>query len=68
MMVSGAAVRNAKLSDKPFKIADKSGLYFLVSTTGKYRLMNYRFMGKQKTLVISAYLSISVENFPGISV
>ncbi len=59
-MLTDVAARNAKFSDKPYKISDSSGLYLLVKPTGKYWRMNYRFAGKQKTLAIGVYPAVSL--------
>ena len=42
------------------KYADGGNMYLLVRTTGKYWRMNYRFMGKQKTLALGVYPSVSL--------
>ena len=59
-MLTDVAARNAKFSDKPYKISDSSGLYLLVKSTGKYWRMNYRFAGKQKTFAIGVYPAVSL--------
>lgn len=59
-MLTDIAVRNAKPSEKPFKISDSGGLYLLVNSTGKYWRMNYRFAGKQKTLAMGVYPKVSL--------
>jgi integrase len=59
-MLTDTAVRNAKPSDKPYKIADRNGLYLLVSPAGKYWRINYRFHGKQKTLSLGVYPAITL--------
>ena len=35
-------------------------MYLLINTTGKYWRLNYRFAGKQKTLALGVYPSISL--------
>ncbi|MDY7576006.1 tyrosine-type recombinase/integrase [Actimicrobium sp. CCI2.3] len=47
----------AKAGDKH---ADGQALYLLVSATGKYWRMNYRFDGKQKTLALGTYPAVSL--------
>jgi integrase len=42
------------------KYADGGNMYLLVSATGKYWRMNYRFMGKQKTLALGVYPAVSL--------
>lgn len=45
------AVKNARPKEKPYKLADRDGLYLLVKPTGvRYWRMNYRFNGQQRTL------------------
>jgi integrase len=60
MALTDTAVRNAKPAEMPYKLADEKGLYLLVSSTGKYWRMNYRFGGKQKTLAIGVYPTITL--------
>ncbi|WP_394808950.1 tyrosine-type recombinase/integrase [Nitrosomonas sp.] len=61
-MLTDVAARNAKFSDKPYKISDSGGLYLLVKSTGKYWRMNYRYAGKQKTFAIGVYPAVSLVN------
>ena len=51
MALTDTFVRNAK-SDKPKgqKHADGDGMYLLVTPTGKYWRLDYRHLGKRKTL------------------
>ena len=42
------------------KYADGGNMYLLVSSTGKYWRMNYRFTGKQKTLALGVYPAVSL--------
>jgi integrase len=55
MPLSDPAVRNAKPSDKPYKLADRDGLYLLVNHAGKYWRYDYRFQSKRKTLAFGVY-------------
>ena len=59
-MLTDVTVRQAKAKELPYKISDSGGLYLLVKPTGKYWRMNYRFAGKQKTLAIGVYPTISL--------
>ena len=59
-MLTDVAIRQAKAKELPYKISDSGGLYLLVKPTGKYWRMNYRFAGKQKTLAIGVYPTISL--------
>lgn len=61
MPLSEAACRNAKSTDRPYKMADGEGLYLYVTTTGS-RLwrMKYRFGGKEKVLSFGPYPAIGL--------
>ena len=51
MALSVAAIKAAKGRGKPYKLTDSDGLYLLVTPAGgRYWQMNYRHLGKQKTL------------------
>jgi len=55
-MISDLAVRNAKLKDKPYKMADSGGLYLHVQPGGsKLWRMKYRYAGKEKVLSFGPY-------------
>src|SRR4051812_34793747 len=61
MPLTDAACRNAKAPGKPVKISDGGGLHLLVQLTGtKLWRLAYRFGGKQKTLALGAYPTISL--------
>jgi len=60
MALTDTAVRNAKPTGKPFKLADEKGLYLLVNATGKYWRLDYRFAGKRKTLALGVYPTITL--------
>ena len=60
MPLTDATVRS-KPRERPYKIADGSGLYLLVSPDGaRYWRMAYRFNGKQKTLALGVYPEVSL--------
>ncbi|SEP97792.1 tyrosine-type recombinase/integrase [Nitrosomonas ureae] len=59
-MLTDVAIRNAKPRDKFYKLSDSAGLYLLVKSTGKYWRMDYRFVGKRKTLAIGVYPTVSL--------
>lgn len=44
------------------KHSDTEALYLLVTKTGKYWRMNYRFNGKQKTISFGTYPSVSLKS------
>lgn len=51
MALTAVAIKSAKGRDKPYKLTDGDGLYLAVMPNGsRYWRMNYRFLGKQKTL------------------
>ncbi len=60
MPLSDPAIKKAKPADKSYKLADEKGLYLLVSHTGKYWRMDYRFAGKRKTLALGVYPDVSL--------
>lgn len=60
MPLSDPAIKKAKPADKPYKLSDEKGLYLLVNSTGKYWRMNYRFVGKQKTLALGVYPEVGL--------
>lgn len=60
MPLSDPAIKKAKLTDKPYKLADEKGLYLLVNAAGKYWRLNYRFDGKRKTLALGVYPDVSL--------
>ncbi|MFX6098134.1 Arm DNA-binding domain-containing protein, partial [Acinetobacter baumannii] len=62
--LSDTAIRNAKPSPdgKDLKLSDGGGLFLLIKTAGqKYWRMNYRFLGKQKTLAVGVYPLVSLK-------
>ncbi|WP_340675693.1 integrase arm-type DNA-binding domain-containing protein [Paraperlucidibaca sp.] len=64
MPLTDTAVRNAKQSadGKVIKLSDAGGLYLLIKAGGqKYWRLNYRYMGKQKTLAIGVYPATSLK-------
>jgi len=51
-MLSGTKLRNLKPGEKPYKVADRDGLYVVVTPTGTISFRyNYRLSGRQETLV-----------------
>jgi len=56
MALTFAAIKNAKGQAKPYKLTDGDGLYLYVTPNGsRYWRMNYRHLGKQKTLAFGVY-------------
>ncbi|MEI8157100.1 MAG: integrase arm-type DNA-binding domain-containing protein [Burkholderiales bacterium] len=63
MALNDTFIKNStKHSGKPSgdKHTDGGGMYLLVSATGKYWRMNYRFAGKRKTLALGVYPAVSL--------
>lgn len=62
-MLTDIAVRNTKAADKPYKLSDERGLYLHVMLNGgRYWRMNYRHMGKQKTLALGIYPDVTLKD------
>ena len=62
MSLTDAKIRNAKPDTKPRKISDGGGLSLLITPKGsKLWRLSYRFGGKQKTLAIGAYPTVTLE-------
>jgi integrase len=61
MALTDTFVRQVKL-EKPGgdKYSDGQGMYLLVNTAGKYWRMDYRFLGKRKTLALGVYPAVSL--------
>jgi len=63
MPLSDAKVKAAKVPEdkKQLKLSDGGGLYLMTTLSGKYWRLNYRFGGKQKTLAVGVYPSVSLK-------
>ncbi len=56
MALSVVAIKAAAGRDKAYKLGDLDGLYLLVTPSGgRYWRMNYRHLGKQKTLAFGVW-------------
>ncbi|RYY24592.1 MAG: DUF4102 domain-containing protein [Sphingomonadales bacterium] len=56
MALSVVAIKAAENRDKAYKLGDRDGLYLLVTPSGgRYWRMNYRYLGKQKTLAFGVW-------------
>lgn len=54
--LTALSIKNATGRDKPYKLTDSDGLFLYVTPNGgRYWRMNYRHMGKQKTLAFGVY-------------
>jgi integrase len=61
MALTDTAIRNAKPTDKPYKVADSQGLYLLVNPGGsKLWRVKYRMNGIERKLSLGAYPEISL--------
>ncbi len=61
MPLTATEVKQAKPSEKPYKLSDGGGLFLLVNPTGaKYWRYKYRFAGKEKLLALGTYPSVSL--------
>ena len=63
MALTATFVKNAKNTDAPAgeKHRDGGGMYLLVTASGKYWRMDYRFADKRKTLALGVYPAVSLE-------
>ena len=61
MALNHIQITNAKPRDKAYKLADADGLYLAVQTNGtKLWRMNYRYLGRQKTLYFGAWPEVGI--------
>jgi integrase len=60
MALTDTFVRTVKANGKATKHADGDGMYLLVTPTGKYWRLDYRFLGKRKTLALGTYPETSL--------
>lgn len=61
MALTAAAIKNARGREKPYKLTDSDGLFLYVTPKGgRYWRMNYRHLGKQKTLAFGVYPDTSL--------
>jgi hypothetical protein len=60
MALTDTFIRQAKWSGARAgdKHSDGGGLYLLVNAVGKYWRLNYRYLGKQKTLALGVYPAV----------
>ncbi|MGO6795703.1 DUF4102 domain-containing protein [Rhizobium ruizarguesonis] len=66
MALTDVQVRNAKKSEKPYKLPDGKGLYLYVSTAGgKSWRLDYAYFGKRKTLTLGVYPAIGLAQARG---
>lgn len=60
-MLTDTNIRKTKPAAKPLKLSDGGGMYLLIKPDGgRYWRMNYRFDGKQKTLALGVYPTVTL--------
>ena len=61
MGLTAIAIKAAKGRAKPYKLTDSDGLHLLVLPSGgRYWRMNYRILGKQKTLALGVWPEVDL--------
>jgi hypothetical protein len=60
MALTDISIRTAKPKDKPYKMTDAEGMYLLINQSGKYWRLDYRYLGKRKTLALGVYPEVSL--------
>ncbi|MFN3423968.1 MAG: Arm DNA-binding domain-containing protein [Novosphingobium meiothermophilum] len=61
MALTDTAIRNAKPTEKPYKVADSQGLYLLVNPRGsKLWRVKYRMNGVERKLALGSYPEITL--------
>lgn len=61
MPLTDLRVRNAKASDRGYKLADSGGLHLFVTTKGaKSWRWKYRYAGKEKRMTFGLYPKVSL--------
>jgi hypothetical protein len=61
-MLNDTRVRTAKARERPIKLSDSGGLHLLIQPNGsKLWRLAYRFGGKQKTLAIGIYPTVTLK-------
>lgn len=60
-MLTDTNIRRTKPGAKPIKLSDAQGLHLLIKPDGgRYWRLNYRFDGKQKTLALGVYPTVTL--------
>lgn len=60
-MLTDTNIRRTKPGAKPIKLSDAHGLHLLIKPDGgRYWRLNYRFDGKQKTLALGVYPTVTL--------
>ncbi|MFQ2050320.1 tyrosine-type recombinase/integrase [Aeromonas veronii] len=61
MPLSDTAARQAKFTGKQQKLSDEKGLFLLITSSGKYWRLKFRFAGKEKVLALGVYPEVSLK-------
>ena len=62
MSLTAIQIKEAKASQKDYKLSDAEGMYLLVKSNGnKYWRLDYRFAGKRKTYAMGVYPQVSLK-------
>jgi hypothetical protein len=61
-MLTDPTCKNAKPTDKPYKLSDEKGMFLLVNPNGsKYFRLKYRYDGKEKVFALGVYPETSLK-------
>jgi integrase len=61
MGLTAVAIKAAKGREQPYKLTDSDGLHLLVLPSGgRYWRINYRYLGKQKTLALGVWPDVEL--------
>lgn len=61
MALTDTFIRTAKANgNAATKYSEGDGMYLLVTSAGKYWRMDYRYLGKRKTLALGTYPEVSL--------
>lgn len=61
MPLSDTTARQAKFTGKQQKLSDEKGLFLLITSSGKYWRLKFRFGGKEKVLALGVYPEVSLK-------
>ncbi len=63
MTLTDTRIRNAKPSDKVYKLSDAHGMYLFVKPDGgRYWRLDYRFAAKRRTLALGVYPTVTLSD------
>jgi Arm DNA-binding domain/Phage integrase central domain len=62
-VLSDTKIRNAKPTEKPYKLSDSGGLFLLVQPTGsRWWRLKYRYAGKERGISLGVYPAVSLKD------